>query len=328
MPKLRLTTAEQRVLVAAQLDAEQSVAALSKRTKLRSHVVNHALSQLLSRGILRRGAMINISKIGLEQWILYLALGSRKPSERNRVLNWLSNDARVLWYGELGGEYQIGTAFNVRHGTEVGEFVTAVTSIYGGSYRKKALARTISFTALSKNYIMESPSLFPREMVEVKDSYERTALDLNDQKILNGLFSNDARSRPALAKKLGIARSTLEYRISRMKDQGILQREIYFLSAQRLGLLLYRLPLTLRGLDDQNAKLIVEFCRNEAEVVNITRCLGAWDFELAIEVREPRHALELLDRISQRFQDEIVDLTLIPVFAQGTSSKYLMPTKK
>lgn len=322
---MKLLPAEGRVVLAAQLNTQLSVRELARRAKVKPHVAQYALRKLLDGGILRRGVLVNLAPLGLEQWVAYLSFTGGAAGAKQRLFNWLEKDRSVGWWAELGGEFQVAVAFFVARAGEVSVFLRALRAAHGGAFQKKAISRVLSFSALPKSYLATDAKLV-REAVSVGEhDDELLAIDTQDWEILGKLLHPEAGSRPALARLLGIPRTTVEYRIQKLERIGVLVREIYYVSAQKLGAQLFRILVTLRGLAEQTESRILAFAKGEPEVVSVTRSLGGWDFEFGIEVFEARRAADLLDRFSEMLGAEAAHSALMPVFAQGTSRNFLAP---
>jgi DNA-binding Lrp family transcriptional regulator len=278
---------------------------------------------LSEQGILKRAVLIDQSKLGYEQWVAYVSFSSGQSTSRKRALSWVGKHPHVAWFAELGNEYHVGVAFNAKSAVDVERFLHDFGVAHGGGYRRKAVARALGFTTLSKHYLLSSATKQRREVIEVPESKERVEVDTKDLQILAALGGDPTGSRLALAKRLGLPRTTIEYRLKRLVEERVIVRELYHVSGRLLGAHLYRALISLKGFVADGRSRILAFALSEPSVVSLTHCLGAWDLEVSLEVSEPRQAIDLIDRLADQLENILSDVVLIPVFSQGGSSRFM-----
>ena len=134
-------------------------------------------------------------------------------------------------------------------------------------------------------------------------------LDDADIRILRALQSDSRRSTAELAELVGLSQPACWRRVQRLRDSGVIQREIAILDREKLGLGATVFALVkLSSVGRANLAGFSESIRGLPEVVECHVLMGAYDFLLKIVARDI-HAYErfFFERLSAL--EEIQDVT-------------------
>lgn len=134
-------------------------------------------------------------------------------------------------------------------------------------------------------------------------------LDDADIRILRALQSDSRRSTAELAELVGLSQPACWRRVQRLRESGVIQREIAILDREKLGLGATVFALVkLSSVGRANLAGFSESIRGLPEVVECHVLMGAYDFLLKIVARDI-HAYErfFFERLSAL--EEIQDVT-------------------
>ena len=92
-------------------------------------------------------------------------------------------------------------------------------------------------------------------------------LDLKDRKILYELDSNSRQSFHKIAKKVGLSKDSVIYRVKRLQREGIIKQFHTLINVGKLGTISFRLYLKLQNTTPEKEQEIIEFLK-EQKVVN------------------------------------------------------------
>lgn len=314
------------LLAAVQLDAEQPVARLAKRCKLPTHVVHYHLRKLHEQGIIRRGAIVNHFRCGLQQWQIYLSLSPRAFKQRASLFAQLRRDSHVYWLAELGGDFHCGLSVTVASPDELPRFLSKLGEKFGARFTRKSFSQVLSYTVFPKKYLFAQYSTLAGQSITVDASAAPMTVDTTDRAILGVLADAEVSSSPLMAKKLGIPRSTFEYRLKKMKESRLVERQVYYINARLLGFLTFRIVISLRGYDEKAKEAIRGFAKRDPNIVFLVECVGSSDFELVAEVSASLDVNRVLERLYIECGEDFEDIKVLPVFEQSTSTAYLKGT--
>jgi Lrp/AsnC family transcriptional regulator, cysteine-sensing transcriptional activator len=134
-------------------------------------------------------------------------------------------------------------------------------------------------------------------------------LDDADLRILRALQTDSRRSTAELAELVGLSQPACWRRVQRLRDSGVIQRELAILDREKLGLGATVFALVkLSSVGRANLAGFSESIRGLPEVVECHVLMGAYDFLLKIVTRDI-HAYErfFFERLSAL--EEIQDVT-------------------
>ncbi len=311
-PLLRLSEKDQCVLSAIEHRARASVPELRKITGLREHVLRHHVHQLKARGVLvGRVPVIDPAAFGITEYVVYCVLSAMRKQHREKILQTLRDEARVMWLSEVGGDYHYGIEVGATHIAQAQSFLVAVSKKFGDPLHSKSFATMLRFSAFGRKYLgrLGGPILC------YGANRPNVQLDAMDSLILKSISSGDYESLRALAGTLKISASTLERRVAALEEKRVIVGYLWRMNPNLLGIQRYKLQIILRGVIGNIADRLFAFCEKHPHIANLGEFLGAWDFELGVEISSPSELSELSRELFDRFGNEIESVKTIPVFS-------------
>ena len=107
-------------------------------------------------------------------------------------------------------------------------------------------------------------------------------LDLKDKKILYQLDIDARQTDSAIAKKVGLSRDAVKYRINRMIENGYINYFMTILNSMKLGFEWFRTFIKFQNLTVEKEEEIIDWLKSKASW--ITKVEGAWDLNTGIFV--------------------------------------------
>jgi DNA-binding Lrp family transcriptional regulator len=315
---MRISAREGSILATNQFQADQPVVEIARQLRIQPHAAHYTLRKYRDSGVLRRGALIDFARLGYSLYQLYFSLSSTGIKRKEKILKFLATHPRVNWFGTLGGSFQYGVSFFVRNTLETQRFLLDLSQVAKSGIGKKELGVIHNLHFLNKTYLAPK-SKKKRERISIQSSSEQLELDQKDQKIVAALFRKSSDSAPEISQLTGLPRTTVEYRLKRLTEEKILLRHIYYISAQKLGFLVYRILIRSRGLCDETNKLVLAFAEKSSNVVAVAESIGAFECELTVEVASADQAVSIAEDLMLHLGESVEDIDILPVFSQSTS---------
>lgn len=122
-------------------------------------------------------------------------------------------------------------------------------------------------------------------------------LDLKDRKLLYELDCNSRQTIQQLAKKIGLSKDAVKYRINKLTKEGIIKSFNAVIDTGKLGFISFRLFLTFYNLSPAKEEEILNFLLKNKNLVWLVQVQGNWDVNtwfLYKNIEEMKEFWELL----------------------------------
>jgi len=102
-------------------------------------------------------------------------------------------------------------------------------------------------------------------------------LDLKDRKLLYELDCNSRQTVQQLARKIGLSKDAVKYRINRLLKDGIIKSFNAVIDTGKLGFISFRFFLKFYQLSPEKEKEILDFLQKNKNLVWFVQAEGNWD---------------------------------------------------
>lgn len=322
MSEITITPRQKKLLAALHLDRGADFSSIARRSGVKTHIARYETSRLEARSIARPSVLIDPFRLGLLQYQVYLAIGFDKKEARDRFIRFLENSSQIIWYAHLGGSTQYGFTLCVRTQTEVPIFFEKLIKESGILIVLKRIAQITLFALFQKSYL--SPTANSPRTAIYMNAGDTVEISSEERKALAAALESPQLSLAERAKRSGSARSSMALRLERLKEKKVFLREIYLISARRMGFQTFRFLISLKGFREQIEKRFLRFCEVNANIVSLSACIGSWDYELTVEAEKNEGIVNVSERLMAEFTDNIQQLEVLPVFLQAQPSRPLV----
>jgi DNA-binding Lrp family transcriptional regulator len=321
-----LTTKERRLISVVQHRANASLGEISRLAGCSERIARYTLDGLKDRGILSRQVYLDVYRLGLSYSTLFFSLMPDSKKETRRLVQYLRQSPRVSYFVALGGDFDFCIDVCVRETLELLEFMQGLSNEFGALFNTKSHSSMLSLT----DYPLDLGGGGRRGQGFLGcglGDKKRISIDQIDHQLLSFLSHSPDINIRSLTSSLGIAKSTLEYRISRLEKQGVICGYRYFLDSSKFGLQSFVHCVYLRGVSKRLRNLLIEFCELNPSISYHLECAGDWDFEFGTSVYTAHEVIDILDDLQERFGVAISKVRTIPFFLYHKVCKYPFPAE-
>jgi DNA-binding Lrp family transcriptional regulator len=264
---------------------------LSGRLKLKPHNVRYQLNLLFEAKRILRGFLVNQRALGFQVFNVFFDLPRVKTA---KFLEFARARTEVAWLCQNVGPRRFEVTMIHRDYAQVATFLHALGDEVGSSLRKPIFSmegevRHWGLRFLAKNESTEPVVAFsmPAELVEI---------DGLDRKIISLLMSGESCATPHLGSLIGVASSTVKYRIERLKRAGVISNELFFVDSNR-DLLQAQVVLNLKARSTENEARVLALCSANPHVEGLISGVGAWDFKIIFQAESMRELVDVQDKL-------------------------------
>ncbi|MFH1073331.1 MAG: Lrp/AsnC family transcriptional regulator, partial [Nanoarchaeota archaeon] len=126
-------------------------------------------------------------------------------------------------------------------------------------------------------------------------------LDRKDRRILYALDINSRQPNSEIAKKVGLSKQVVGFRIRRLMEKGIISSFYTVIDISKLGYTAHKNFVRLQNVDNERLKEIIEYLRNHPQVIWLASCDGRFDLVFSLWARNMAELDEYLTEINQKF---------------------------
>lgn len=126
-------------------------------------------------------------------------------------------------------------------------------------------------------------------------------LDTKGKKILSELDMGARQSISTIAKKVGLSKEVVNYRIKQLEKKKVIKGYYTVINVTKLGLMFCRFFMRFQNVDITKEKEIVGFAKTFPQVCWVVNTKGPWDMVFVILVRKVNEFKKLCDTISFRY---------------------------
>lgn len=317
MAILTLNSNQAAALAHLGMDAEQDAGTLASKLGISPRAARYATDSLYQLKIAEPRPVIDIHRLGLTRYHLLFSLAPTKRAARERWIKELIAAEATLFLAEMGGRFDYQLSLATRSAEEA---LDALSRFSGVEIREKALTVRVKQLQLPRRYLLDKPIAAPG--FETGQGKQTLAIDDLDHRLLKMVSDRPLASKSTIAGKLHIPVSTVHYRLRRLRDHGIFAGTTVAVNCSRYGAQAYIVTLTSKGFPSANARGVFEFAKNNPYCTHFVQCLGAWDFELGIEVPAFSNLQEVIDGISEKFGGALTSIEVLPRYGILKYSAY------
>lgn len=129
-------------------------------------------------------------------------------------------------------------------------------------------------------------------------------LDLKDRKILYELDLNARQSENEMAKKIGLSREAVRYRINKLQEKGYINYFMTILNTMKLGFEWYRTFFKFQNLTLEKEEEIINWLKKHASW--ITRIEGIWDLNTGIFCKNAYEYRDIINEFLLKYNEYIL----------------------
>ncbi len=155
-------------------------------------------------------------------------------------------------------------------------------------------------------------------------------IDLKNRKILYQLDLDARQSNTEIAKKVGLSKDAVGYRIKKLEELKIIRGYNAVIDSSKLGYIFYRVFLNLIDITPKKLEELIGFLKKEKNVWWIAELDGTWNFVFAVWVKSNMEFRDFYNkRLCLKFGKYIKEKLICPLTSYKQFNRsYLIDTKK
>ena len=132
-------------------------------------------------------------------------------------------------------------------------------------------------------------------------------LDVKDRKILYELDTNSRQSNSEIAKKVGLSKQVVGFRIKRLIKEKMITCFYTVIDISKLGFAIHKNFLRLQNLDKGREKALIDFLVNHPNIVWVASCDGKFDLAFGAWAKDITFLDRTITELNKKFGEYIAE---------------------
>jgi Lrp/AsnC family transcriptional regulator, leucine-responsive regulatory protein len=306
---------DHRILYELDTDSRQTNAEIARKVGLSKQAVGLRLKRLGKAGLMTAMyAVIDISRLGLSAHKNFVRLQNMTLEQEQAMVSALKEHPDVVWLASFDGRFDLCFSVWASDMDDLDKTLRDVERRFGAHFAERQIASIVKGEYFLREYLLGRAESKERRSSFFGAVPTPASLDALDWRILVALGKNARQSARELAKHVGSHPNTVAVRLRKLEKSGVVRHYNIVPNEAVWPWLHYKVLLSYRNATEARERALIEYCRQNTNVVYVVKAVGPWEFELDIEIEDAASFRELLRKLKARFGDIISDYSVLHVY--------------
>ncbi|MBI5227119.1 Lrp/AsnC family transcriptional regulator [Candidatus Micrarchaeota archaeon] len=138
-------------------------------------------------------------------------------------------------------------------------------------------------------------------------------LNAKDRKLIKILDKNSRTSNAEIAKKMGISKQLVAYRIEKLVNEGLIEKFYTIINGVKLGYLYFRIYLKFQRISSNKEQSLIDAFVSNSFTTWVVKCRGSWDLVVSIYAKDTDQLAKTYQNIVEEFEGNILAKKIVLV---------------
>lgn len=322
MGERSLDSKDFRILLELDRNARSSFQSISRSTAIPLETVRYRFEQLVRTGVIQNLiTVVDGGRLGYYYYKVFLRLRNVNERSVRTIVSTLTKNPRICWVVRVDGSFDVAFTPRVTSPVEQSDLMDELRGRFSSQISHWTLSVNIRMWFFSRDFWTRSKSR-KKELGAYSADAERYRLDPLETGILEELSKNPRASGTEISKSLDSSVETVLVRIRRLEKAGVIVRSMVVPNNELIGQLNFYVLVYFNAVTAAREEEFRSYCAQQPNIVYMIKSLGAWDYELNVEVFDIQDYRTLMLSLTDKFSDIIAEYVGMPV---SEIAKYVYP---
>ena len=304
-----------KILQELDINPKISTSKLAKKVRLSQQVVDYRIKKLIEQGIITNfGTIINLAKIGYEQYRVFFQLGNISEEEKHNIINYLKDHNKVYWAAIIGNRWDLSVVVFVKNYEEFENFLDELFNKF-----PKALKDYDALYCLYHEFynhkFLHSNNKISNSIIKLNfaNAGKLINLDKLDINILNNLKLNCRLSNLEIGEKYNVSYKTIQNRIKKLEELNIISGYRIFLKSEEYNYKAYLLLISFKSYGRDIESKLFSYAKNNISITQTLKLFGNWSLLFHLRAINEKELQNTIIELRNLFPI-IGDYEIIPIF--------------
>jgi DNA-binding Lrp family transcriptional regulator len=280
-------------------NSRASLSELGSKVHLSKSNVLYRIQRLKDRGIIRSFyTIINIGKLGLMTFMLYLDFQNATPEQEEEILSFLVSQKIVARLTRSEGAYDVVVNVTCANISQLHDLWDDLFMKFGNYITNRKLTITSSATTYSRAYFTGVRNDHQLTFITAPQSI---ALDDLDLAIINELIPDARKSVVSIATRCNVTALTVLRHMRELERKGVIVGYRTKFDLTSLGIHKYKLYFILHNHLPAQTRALALYIQEHPNIIYLVQSVGGEDVEIELEVRDAAALRAIIVDIKSHF---------------------------
>ncbi|MCA9487474.1 MAG: AsnC family transcriptional regulator [Nanoarchaeota archaeon] len=302
---------DKKILYELDLNARIPFTELAKKVSLSPQTTKYRIKQMEKKGIIKGYVtFFDAAKLGYLYYRLYLRFQNTSEEDEKKIIDYLKKHQNVIWFISTSGKWDLEILFAARNFIHYNNLLKEF-------YKKFPNKLTNNITSVSIANYHQARGYLLNKKTEVQLSYggepEKIVLDEIDKKIMEIINQNSRLTSVEIGSKLKLNYKTIQQRLKKIEEKEIIQAYRTWIDFKKIGYVYHKAMFKLRNFYEEDEKKILEFCKENPNVMYLITCVWPWDVEIEVQAESEEKFLEIVRNFKQLIGKNLLDYDTLTI---------------
>ncbi|MBD3354378.1 AsnC family transcriptional regulator [Candidatus Woesearchaeota archaeon] len=299
---MKLDAKDKKILKALDENARYPLSKIAKKALTSKQVVDYRIKSLKKRKLLKGfSTAIDISKLGYSSYTVYILFQSITKEREKEIIDFIVQHPFTRWCVSCAGEYDLAFTITASSTNHFNKTLKEILNFIGDNLNEYETNTILDFRDYSLSFFFDN--YVPRTVMSEAAKDKIVKIDKKDIEILKLLQKNARIPLIDIAKQLNISADTVNYRIKSLKNKKLIVAYTPSINYNILGYNWYQLLMHLKNITEPEEKRLLKRLSTTKGIRYITRCIGKWNFEIHLVVKNNAELKETVMELRNIFAD-------------------------
>ncbi len=308
-----LNELDKKIIYELGKNARLSYNQIAKEIKSKKPIVAYHLQNLERKGVLWKYVpVISLSRLGIYAHKIYFRFHGLTTEKKKELIKDFVNNNHINWVAESVGVWDVMISIYAQNIMEFASKKNEIFEKYGDFVQDYSITLLEDALVFNRDYLVRKNTQYRKRFV-FGGKIDIEEIDEKQKTILKLIRNNGRFSLLDIAKKSKLNVGTVHSKINDLEKRGIIQGYTTFLNLTKTNLNFFKLCLHLNRYDRQECTGLLDYCKENRNVLHLIKSIGDWEIEIELESDNQDYVYGFIDEIKTKFPYILqkVDLVII-----------------
>lgn len=299
------TTAEEQEIFAAlrfKVDAEPSERVTISGYK--HEAIHRAISNGIAADKISFTPIINPYLFGIVRYSIFFSLSSKGREQREQVCATISQANFISWGCNVGGEYDLGITIAGTSPSIVQAAIERLNGESGQIFQERIIHTQVRLFLFPLRFFSKKVNNQPP--LEIGPRTGTVSLSEFQRRLIYWLTKNGYSSLKELSRGVGASMEEVRSELGLLRKNGAFPAVCLIPKVEKFGFQPFFLFVYIKNIAPGIREKMLKFCAETPQVDRLIECLGSWDFEVGVVVKDESETAPIVAQLIEALGREYI----------------------